>query len=50
MKIIFLGGNGRFGKTFKKVSKILYKRNFKIEHNLKDYKDNIRCVISKLNR
>ena len=37
-------------KQFKKVSKILYKRNFKIEHNLKDYKDNIRCVISKLNR
>ena len=30
----------------KKVSKILEKNNFKIEHAIKDYKDNVRCVIS----
>ena len=24
-----------------------YKNNFKLEHNIKDYKDNIRCLISK---
>ena len=35
-------GNGQF----KKVSKILKKKNFKIEHVIKDYKDNIRCIIS----
>ena len=35
-------GNGQF----KKVSKILIKKNFKIEHIIKDYKDNIRCIIS----
>ena len=35
-------GNGQF----KKVSKILKKNNFKIEHVIKDYKDNIRCIIS----
>ena len=30
----------------KKVSKILVKNNFKIEHAIKDYKDNVRCLIS----
>ena len=30
----------------KKVSKILVKNNFKIEHTIKDYKDNVRCLIS----
>ena len=33
-------------EQFKKVSKILIKENFKIEHIIKDYKDNIRCIIS----
>ena len=35
-------GNGQF----KKVSKIQIKKNFKIEQIIKDYKDNIRCIIS----
>ena len=35
-------GNGQF----KKVSKILIKNNFRIEHIIKDYKDNIRSIIS----
>ena len=35
-------GNGQF----KKVSEILLKNNFKIEHIIKDYKSNIRCIIS----
>ena len=35
-------GNGQY----KKVSNILKKNNFKIEHNIKDYKDNTRCLIS----
>jgi len=30
----------------KKVSKILVNNNFKIEHAIKDYKDNVRCLIS----
>ena len=30
----------------KKVSKILLKNNFKIEYTIKDYKDNVRCLIS----
>ena len=33
-------------EQFKKVSEILIKKNFKIEHTIKDYKDNIRCIIS----
>ena len=33
-------------KQFKKVSEILIKKNFKIEHIIKDYKDNVRCIIS----
>jgi release factor glutamine methyltransferase len=32
---------------FKKVSKILIKKNFKIEHIINDYQDNIRCIISR---
>jgi release factor glutamine methyltransferase len=35
-------GNGQF----KKVSEILIKKNFKIEHIIKDYQDNVRCIIS----
>ena len=35
-------GNGQY----KKVSDILKKNNFKIEHIIKDYKDNTRCLIS----
>ena len=34
-------------EQIKKVSKILFDNNFRIKHILKDYKDNIRCVISK---
>ena len=30
----------------KKVSKILVNNNFKIKHAIKDYKDNVRCLIS----
>ena len=30
----------------KKVSKILIKKNFKIEQIIKDYQDNVRCIIS----
>ena len=33
-------------EQFKKVSEILIKKNFKIEHTVKDYKENIRCIIS----
>ena len=33
-------------EQYKKVSKILIKNNFKIEHIIRDYKDNIRCIIS----
>ena len=33
-----------------KVSKILKKNNFKILKYIKDYKENIRCLISKLIR
>ena len=33
-------------EQFKKVSKILKKKNYKIEHTIKDYKDNVRCVLS----
>ena len=33
-------------EQFKKVSKILIKKNFRIEHIIKDYKDNIRGIIS----
>ena len=33
-------------EQFNKVSKILLKNNFRIEHTIKDYKDNIRCIIT----
>jgi len=33
-----------------KVSKILSKNNFRIIHRIKDYKDNVRCIVSSLNR
>ena len=33
-------------EQFEKVSKILINKNFKIETIIKDYKDNIRCIIS----
>jgi release factor glutamine methyltransferase len=33
-------------EQFRSVSKLLTKNNFKIEYSIKDYKDNIRCVIS----
>ena len=33
-------------EQFKKVSKILLENNFRIEHTIKDYKDNVRCLIS----
>ena len=33
-------------EQYKKVSEILIKKNFRIEHNIKDYRDNIRCIIS----
>ena len=29
-----------------KVSEILKKKNFRIEHVITDYKDNVRCIIS----
>ena len=32
----------------KKVSKILIDNNFRIKHVIKDYKNNIRCLIAKL--
>ena len=35
-------------EQYKQVSKILIKNNFRIEHIIKDYKDNIRCIISTL--
>ena len=37
-------GNGQY----QEVSKILNKNKFKIENKIKDYKDNIRCVVSRL--
>ena len=36
-------GNGQF----KPVSKILLRNNFKVEYKLKDYKNNVRCILSK---
>ena len=33
-------------EQFNKVSKILIEKNFKIEHIIKDYKNNVRCIIS----
>ena len=34
----------------KKVSKILNKNKFTIVYRIKDFKNNIRCIISKLKR
>ena len=47
--------NGRLAleignEQYKKVSKLLLKNNFKIELNIKDYKDNTRSIISRLIR
>ena len=39
-------GNGQF----KKVSEILKNNNFKIENRIKDFEENIRCIISSLKR
>ena len=36
-------GNGQF----KEVSKLLLLNNFRIEYKIKDYENNIRCIISK---
>ena len=33
-------------EQFKKVSELLIKKNFRIEKIIKDYKDNVRCIIS----
>ena len=33
-------------EQFKKVSKILFDNNFRIKHEIKDYKNNIRCVLA----
>ena len=33
-------------EQFKKVSKILVTNNFKVKNIIKDYKNNIRCVIA----
>ena len=33
-------------EQIKKVSKILINNNFKIKHIIKDYKNNIRCLIA----
>ena len=33
-------------EQYKKVSKILLRNNFKTEYIIKDYKDNIRCILS----
>ncbi len=38
-------GNGQY----KKVSKLLTENKFRIEHKLFDYKDNIRCLVSRFN-
>ena len=43
--------NGRLAleignKQFRQVSRILKKNNFKIENTIKDFGDNIRCIIS----
>ncbi len=39
-------GNGQF----KQVSKILEKHNFKIRYLIRDYRENIRCVLSTLRK
>ena len=36
-------------EQFKQVSKILIRKNFRIDSIIKDYKNNVRCILSKLN-
>jgi release factor glutamine methyltransferase len=36
-------------EQIKKVSKILFDNNFRIKHVIKDYKNNVRCVIANYN-
>ena len=36
-------------EQYKKVSKILVNNNFRVKHIIKDYKDNIRCVLAENN-
>jgi release factor glutamine methyltransferase len=36
-------------EQIKKVSKILFDNNFRIRHVIKDYKNNVRCVIASYN-
>ena len=37
-------------EQFKKVSKILFDNRFKIKHVIKDYKNNVRCIIANYNQ
>jgi release factor glutamine methyltransferase len=37
-------------EQYKKVSKILISNNFRIKHTIKDYKNNIRCVIASIDK
>ena len=37
-------------EQYLEVSKILKRNNFRIEHCIKDYKENIRCLISSLKK
>ena len=37
-------------EQIKKVSKILFDNNFRIKHVVKDYKNNIRCVLAVYNK
>ena len=36
-------------KQAKKVSKILFDNNFKVKNEIKDYKNNVRCLIANYN-
>ena len=36
-------------EQYKIVSKILVKNNFRVKHIIKDYKNNIRCVLAEYN-
>ena len=35
-------------EQYRKVSKILFKNYYRIEHNIKDYKENTRIIIARL--
>ena len=37
-------------EQIKKVSNILIDKNFRVKHVIKDYKNNIRCVLAKLTK